>query len=510
MATYNGTNGNDTYTGTSGDDSIFGEAGNDTLNGGDGNDTIDGGAGTDSLLGGNGIDVIFGGDGNDTILGQAGDDTLYGDAGDDLIYGGDGNNLIDGGAGNDTLKGATGLDTFIGGAGADAMAGGAGLDLVDYSASSSAVNVNLGAGNGTGGDAQGDTYNGVDAIKGSAFNDTLIGFDSENLTSATDYYTNIIDGGAGDDYIDGKGGNDSLYGGTGNDTILGGAGDDYIETGEGADSVTGGLGADTIVVNFGESAGSNIEGSEDNADESLDTAIDTLIVNGRAKILYDANDAENGTIRWANGDITTFSNIEAIQHVPCFTPGTVIESLAGPVLVEDITIGQKILTRDNGYQTVRWVGRRDFSTADLIFAPHLCPVRIASGALGNGLPEVDMIVSPQHRMLVGGVTCELLFGETEALAAAVHLVGQPGITRLAPRAISYLHVMFEAHEIILADGAWSESFQPGDTTIAGMDDASRAELFEVFPELQASKGRENYGAARLSLKAHEVRVLMAA
>ena len=154
--------------------------------------------------------------------------------------------------------------------------------------------------------------------------------------------------------------------------------------------------------------------------------------------------------------------------------------------------------------------RINFSAADLVFAPHLCPVRIAAGALGNGLPEADMVVSPQHRMLVGGVTCELLFGESEALAAAVHLVGKPGITRLAPRAISYLHVMCDVHEIILADGAWSESFQPGDTTIDGMDDASRVELFEVFPELREASSRKTYGAARLSLKAHEVRVLMSA
>lgn len=518
MDTISGGDGDDSLLGGLDNDLIFGDAGNDyieggdgadTLDGGDGNDTLDGGDGDDSLSGGEGDDLLSGGAGNDTLSGQTGDDTLLGGTGNDLIYAGDGANLIDGGAGDDTLRGGNGLDTFVGGDGADSMIGGAALDTVDYSTSTEAVNVNLGSYVGHGGQAEGDTYSGVDAVIGTDYNDTLIGFDSEDLNPGT-FYTNILSGGAGDDYIDGKGGGDSLFGGTGNDTILGGAGDDYIEGGAGTDSVIGGLGADTIVLNFGESAGDVVEGSEDNADEALDTAVDTIIINGRAKVIYDPNDAENGVIRWANGETTTFSNIENISHVPCFTPGTMIETLSGPILVEDIRLGHKLLTRDNGYQEVRWVGRRDFSAADLVFAPHLCPVRIAAGALGNGLPEADMVVSPQHRMLVGGVTCELLFGESEALAAAVHLVGKPGITRLAPRAISYLHVMCDVHEIILADGAWSESFQPGDTTIDGMDDASRVELFEVFPELREASSRKTYGAARLSLKAHEVRVLMSA
>ena len=61
--------------------------------------------------------------------------------------------------------------------------------------------------------------------------------------------------------------------------------------------------------------------------------------------------------------------------------------------------------------------------------------------------------------------------------------------------------------MIRADGAWTESFQPGDLTLAGMDDAQRNELLALFPELQAGEG---FAAARRSLKAHEAKVLLMA
>jgi hypothetical protein len=588
MATYNGSNGNNTYSGTSGADSIVGNGGNDSLSGNAGNDTIIGG-GTQpttaldlnwNLQGGDGTNIAKGftqntGGINVTVkytdLGPAtkfqvetsSSSAAYVASGE--TYNSRSNAYIEASGNGDAAKvefdfaavSGSGLQSEVTNVSfrisdVDAYYGSGWIDevrLVAYDADGNEVPVTLTAGgadvvtgqsvtaangNSTASDVQGSvlvtiagpvarfelvygnglsagqfiqltdvqftaTTSDMDTISGGDGDDSLLGGLDDDL----------ITGDAGDDYIDGGEGNDTLDGGTGNDTIFGGSGDDYISGGAGRDSLTGGLGADTFVVNFGESDGDVIDGSEDNADESLDKAIDTLVINGRAKVVYDPEDSESGVIHWANGDTTTFTNIEKITHVPCFTPGTMVETLWGPMPVEDVMVGDKLLTRDNGHQEVRWVGRRDFSAAELVFAPHLCPVRIAAGALGNGLPAVDMIVSPQHRMLVKGPACDLLFGENEALAAAVHLVGQPGITRVAPRDITYVHVMFEEHEIILADGAWSESFQPGDLTLAGMDDAARAELFEIFPKLREAEGRVNYSAARLSLKAHEVRVLMA-
>ena len=123
------------------------------------------------------------------------------------------------------------------------------------------------------------------------------------------------------------------------------------------------------------------------------------------------------------------------------------------------------------------------------------------------MPERDLVVSPQHRVLVSGALPELLFGENEVLVAAIHLVGRPGITRVEAAEVTYLHLMFDRHEIVLSDGLWSESFQPGDRTLAGMDHAQRAEIEALFPGMDAVI---DFAAARRSLKAHEVRVMFAA
>lgn len=547
--TVSGGNGNDTITGGLGDDWLMGDAGTDYIDGGAGNDTLDGGtendtliggAGNDSMLGGDGNDSLDGGTGNDTIYGGAGVDTMYGGDGNDLMYGeagadymdggagndtldggtendtllgGDGNDLLLGGAGNDSLVGGAGNDTLTGGAGADVLSGGQGMDYADYSASTAGVNVDLLAGTGTGGDAAGDTLSGVDGLIGSAYNDTLLGYDGFSA-DPSDPFTNVFYAGAGNDYLDGRGGDDSIYGEAGNDTIYGGAGNDLIDGGEGndqldggagQDTIYGGTGSDTITLNYGESAGDVIVGGEDvgNGD------VDVLVINGRAKILLDTN-PENGTIRWANGETTTFSNIENILQVPCFTPGALIETKDGPIAVENLRVGQKVLTRDNGFKRIRWIGRRVLDARELAANPTLQPVLIRKGALGDGLPTADLRVSPQHRMLLSGPRADLLFGESEVLAAALHLVGQPGIERAPCESVTYLHVMFDAHEIILADSAWTESFQPGIGTLTGMDGAQRAELFSIFPELRFPQALGELVAARRSLKAYEVSVLLAA
>lgn len=443
---------------------------------------------------------------NDTVSGGAGNDTILGGAGNDLLSGDDGDDVLTGGAGNDTLTGGLGNDTLAGGAGADSLDGGTGMDFADYSVSAAGVTVDLAAGTGTGGDAEGDRLYGVDGIYGSAFDDVLLGYDGES-TSGSDTFTNVFHGGAGNDYLDGRGGGDSLFGGDGDDTILGGAGNDIIDGGAGLDVVDGGTGSDLITVTAGEAAGEFIEGGED-ADGS---DIDELIVYGGARIVYDPQDSENGTIHWhGNSTTTTFANIEKVTIVPCFTPGTMIETVAGRIAVQDLRVGDRVLTRDNGYQTIRWIGQRDLAAADLAANPRLQPVHIARGALGDGLPEADLVVSPQHRMLITGRRAELLFGEAEVLVAAVHLVGRPGITRLAVPAVSYIHLLCDAHEIILADGAWTESYQPGAASIGGLDSAQRDELFEIFPELRDGLAEKLWDGARLALKAHEARALFAA
>ena len=195
--------------------------------------------------------------------------------------------------------------------------------------------------------------------------------------------------------------------------------------------------------------------------------------------------------------------------IPCFTAGTLIDTPNGAVAVETLVAGDLVLTRDNGYLPLAWCGQRAVSAEDIAADDTLAPVLIKAGALGGGLPERDMRVSPQHRMLVTGPRAELVFGEREVLVPALHMVGLPGITR-DHAAVTYVHIMFERHEIVRADGSWSESFQPAEWAMAWLDDAQRAEVLKLFPELAEGTGTARFDSARMVLKAHEARALLTA
>ena len=118
-----------------------------------------------------------------------------------------------------------------------------------------------------------------------------------------------------------------------------------------------------------------------------------------------------------------------------------------------------------------------------------------------------MMVSPNHRVLVANDKTALYFEEREVLVAAKHLTGLEGVDIVDVSETTYIHVMFDQHEVILSDGAWTESFQPGDMTLAGIGNAQRNELFELFPELKTREGVDAYTSARRSLKQHEAVLL---
>lgn len=311
-----------------------------------------------------------------------------------------------------------------------------------------------------------------------------------------------IEGGAGADVIYGEEGDDSLDGGSGDDTLFGGEGDDLVQGGAGEDSLTGGQGNDTLV--GGDDAdwimggsGDFIDGGEGGNDN------DTLFLDDEdAVISYDPGNAENGTVTFSDGTTLTFENIETV--IPCFTPGSRVATDRGTYRVEHLRVGDLIKTRDHGLQSIRWIGRKQLTQVDLAKAPHLRPIRIAKGALGKGVPNRDMEVSPQHRMLFEGVQAELLFGEPQVLVRAKHLTHLPGVEVVKTcERVTYIHVMCDAHEVIRVDNAWTESFQPGDMVQNQEAREIFGDLLHAFPELGTEAGRAGYVSARLSLKAHE-------
>lgn len=147
------------------------------------------------------------------------------------------------------------------------------------------------------------------------------------------------------------------------------------------------------------------------------------------------------------------------QAVTCFTPDTLITTTTGRRVVQNLRPGDRALTRDNGFQPVVWTGQRVCRHLNDGPGKTTAPVLIRANALAPGLPTHDMIVSPGHRFLTTDPARLPNTGETEALIEARALVGTPGIEQMACNSVTYIHVLFERHEVILSENTWSESFQ---------------------------------------------------
>ena len=196
---------------------------------------------------------------------------------------------------------------------------------------------------------------------------------------------------------------------------------------------------------------------------------------------------------------------EHLLHlVICFTAGTNILTPNGPVAIEHLAGGDRVVTRDHGVQRIRWIGASEISAGRMQMRADLRPVLIGAGALGAGLPDADMRVSRQHRVLVRDWRSELMFGqEGGVLAAAFTLCNDGEIREERPAtSVTYYHMAFDHHEIVYANGVETESFNPAERTVSAMDEAARQELLALFPELEMGGGFA-YGSARAQLRRHE-------
>lgn len=175
----------------------------------------------------------------------------------------------------------------------------------------------------------------------------------------------------------------------------------------------------------------------------------------------------------------------------CFTPGTSIATARGQRAVEDLVPGDRVITRDSGICAIVWTGRRTYDFAELSRLPHLGPVLVAQGSLGGGLPEDDMIVAPNARFLVSSDRTMLPFADHEALVAAKHMENSRTIRPVRMLGVTFIHIMCDRHEVVLANGCWCELFQPADHGLNGFGNAQRNELGEIFPALASTAGIAN-------------------
>ncbi len=267
------------------------------------------------------------------------------------------------------------------------------------------------------------------------------------------------------------------------DGDIGTAGGDRIN---GRD-VTGSYNGDTVTVERGDGSVVTITGV-------------TFYLSDGSRVFTPADGSvlENATFvssTWVSPD--TFMDVSDLGPA-CFVTGTRIATPDGLRRIEDFTEGDQVLTRDHGPQPILWIGRRT-SAADSDHAP----IRICKGALGN---HADLLVSPQHRMLIDGWRAELYFGQDEVLVAAKHLVaGNDRIHVQKMPTVDYMHLLLDGHQLIWAEGTACESFDPGGD-LALNDPGIRHEITALHPGLidpAAGPGR----TARRVLKASEAQLL---
>lgn len=214
----------------------------------------------------------------------------------------------------------------------------------------------------------------------------------------------------------------------------------------------------------------------------------------------DGQTLQNGTLV-STTFVTTEQPVTPAQMeiIPCFAAGTMIATAMGPQPVETLRVGDLVDTMDHGLQPVRWIGSRQ-----VLGVGNFAPVRFEPGAIGNARP---LTVSPQHRMLLTGWRAELHFGQDEVLVAAKHLVNGTTIRVVPNRDTTYLHLLFDCHEILWAEGVATESLHPGSGLLEA-DPELRDEITALFPELA---GRTvPWPTARPVLRGHEVPVIASA
>jgi Ca2+-binding RTX toxin-like protein len=517
--------GNDLVTGSDGDDVFDDQLGVGTIFDGQGNDTFFGGGGNDTIWSGNDNDTLYGGSGDDRLNGQEGDDTFFGGTGNDTLDGSDGQDLFVGSddMGNDTILGgdsgvdvdtvelgtvSSGVTVVFTGAESGTISFGSSVatfdDIEQFNLTNSNDSVDM-SGSSAGGSVFGG--GGADSLLGGSGDDILLGGDGADT----------IGGGTGNDTVDGDAGDDLLFGGAGNDVLVGDDGNDTLFGGTGADQFFGGAGNDTVTVAQGDQgfggAGDDLFVLEDlgepgsgtisiDGGSGTETSGDTLQLGSLADLSTltmtdDGTGSYSGSVILDDGTLLTFNEIE---NIICFTPGTRIATPRGARGIETLAVGDMVVTRDHGLQPIRWIGQRTVPARGAF-----APVRIRPGVV-TGL-EADLLVSPQHRMLFQGYRAELLFGESEVLVAAKHLIDGQAVTVETGGTVTYIHMLFDDHEIVFAEGAATESFHPGGIGLSAVTEAAREELFSLFPDLRTLPG--SYGrTARRCLKRHEAALIL--
>ena len=225
----------------------------------------------------------------------------------------------------------------------------------------------------------------------------------------------------------------------------------------------------------------------------------SLNADGTVNILGDGG-SENFNFTYTIDDGTnTDIGIVNVSSIPSFVAGTLIATELGQRNVESLELGDLIMTKDDGLQPLRWKGQRTVAAED-----DFAPIRICANTFGQ---HDDLMVSPEHRVLIRDNLAKLLFGEQEVLVSAKELVNDRSVTRCVGGEVTYVHLMFDRHQVVYSAGLATESFLLGPQTTKVFERKVIDEICTLFPEIDPETGLGYSPAARRVLKHFEAQLL---